>query len=295
MTTAAVIPDTYKVALAPIQRTKIPPGSPLWKTFNGSFKNLDLPQVAIAEALYEGHPITTWMEPQWRKTANYKLGQHLGMDFDTEDKRSTIAELLREPFIRAHASILYTTPSHTPDKPRARVVFLLDTPIMQAKNYALAASALLWLFGNADRQCKDPARFYFGGRPGACEMEWPGNVLPVELIKDLIKRYQASGRRERKRQNFEPGNADQADIVSALKAIDAWGIPYDEWLAVLMAIHSELPGMDGLQIAEAWADGRPNEVADKWKGFKPSGNEAGRVTIGTLFAMAQRAGWERYQ
>ena len=37
------------------------------------------------------------------------------------------------------------------EKPRARVVFLLDQPIMQAKNYTLAASALLWVFGTADR------------------------------------------------------------------------------------------------------------------------------------------------
>lgn len=286
---------TYKVAFGPALHAKIPPGDERWREFNGSFVNQEATQLGIAGKLYDGHPITTWHEPQWRKSDNYKYGQHIGLDFDTGDKRSAIAHLMKEPFVTKYGAIIYTTPSHTPDKPRTRAIFLLDTPIHQAKNYVLATTALLWVFGSADRQCKDPARFFYGGKPGACEMEWLSHELPLDVVKDLIARYQQSGARERKRVGlkYQPGNADEQDIMNALKVIDPWGITYDQWLAVLMGIHSEMPGDRGLALAEQWADGRNGEVEDKWRGFRQLGNTQGRVSVGTLFALAKERGWER--
>ena len=287
--------EVYHVAIGPALQRKIPSGDPYWTTFNGAFRNQQLDQVTIASELFDGHAITTCCEPQWRKSENYKLGQHVGLDFDTEDKRSTIKTLMSDPFIAAHGAIIYTTPSHTPDKPRARVIFLLDKPIHQAKNYTLAASALLWIFGAADRQCKDPVRFFYGGKPGATEMEWLNNELPLSLVRDLIQRYKATGNQTRKRaqskRTYTPGTADERQIADALKHIDPWRLDYDEWVKVLMAIHSEAPG--ALSLAESWADGKPGEVEHKWRGFDAGGNVSGRVSIGTLFALAKDSGWER--
>jgi hypothetical protein len=289
----AVYENTYHVAIGPALSRKIPPGDSFWRTFNGAFENQQLTQLNVARRLYDGHSITTCCDPQWRKSENYKLGQHIGLDFDTEDKRSSIPYLVKEPFIQKYGSIVYTTPSHTPDKPRARVIFLLDAPIHQAKNYVLAVSALLWMFGSADRQCKDPVRFFYGGKPGACEMEWLEHELPLALVKDMIRRYQVTGNRERRRSTFQPRDTDQREIVDALKHINPWSISYSEWVSVLMAIHSEMPGPDGESLAEQWADGYKNEVAQKWRSFKDSGNYNGQVTVGTLFALAKANGWQR--
>lgn len=189
-------PDaTYRIAVSSQSLDhKIPPGSPDWSAFNSSFHNRELTPFDFAHAIWDGHPFTTWHANNWRTTANYLCGQHVGLDFDNGDATSTLEALIANPFIHRHASILYTTPSHTPEAPRARVVFLLDTPIMQATNYALTAQALLWLFGTADRQCKDPARFFYGSLH--CEMEMFDNVLPLETVKHVIGQYQATGRRE---------------------------------------------------------------------------------------------------
>lgn len=186
---------TYRVAVSSKSlASKIPPGSPAWRDFNASFVNRELTPFDFAQSIWDGHPFTTWHKDGWRTTANYLCGQHLGLDFDNSDATSTLPALMANPFIHRHAAILYTTPSHTPEAPRARVVFLLDTPIMQATNYALAAQALLWLFGTADRQCKDPARFFYGSL--RCEMEMFDNVLPLATVKHVIGQYQATGRRE---------------------------------------------------------------------------------------------------
>lgn len=287
---------TYKVAIGPALTAKIPYGDPYWKEFNASFENQELPSGVLAARLYEGHTLTTWHADHWRHSRNYLCGQHLGVDFDTEDARSTLPVLLKDRFVAKYAGIVYTTPSHTPATPRARVIFLLDTPIMQAKNYTLAASALLWIFGTADRQCKDAVRFFYGGRPGACQMEWLSeNLLPLALIKDLIARYLSTGQRTHQHatRTYTPGTADEREIAEALRHIPAMDISYDEWVSILMAIHSELPGLNGLQLAESWAEGKPGEVEQKWRSFHDTGNPSGCVTIATLFKIAKDHGWQR--
>lgn len=281
----------YRIAIGPPVAQKIPPGSPYWKEFNGGFRNLEINQPQLVSMISRGHTFTTWHQNGWRRSDNYLAGQHLGIDFDTEDKRSAIDHLINDPFIKKHAALLYTTPSHTIDAPRARVVFLLDEPIYQAKNYVLAVSSLLWLFGSADRQCKDPCRFFYGAGPEGSSA-WPGNVLPLALVKDMIARYKVTGDREKRTiQRYTPQTADEAEVQNALKFIPPWGVEYDDWVAVLMAVHSEFPGTNGLSIASAWAQGYPGEVERKWKSFDQAGNVSGRVGLGTLFALAKEHGY----
>ncbi len=283
--------SSYKISfstMAPVG--KIPPGDPIWSQFNASFENVELDQVSIMDKIYTGYPFTTWHKNKWRHGNNYLAGQHLAIDFDTEDERSTISYLEKDPFIKKYAFLIYTTPSHRPEAPRARVVFLLDTPIMQAKNYTAAASALLWLFGTADRQCKDSVRFFYGSRD--CDIDWRGQELPLEKVKQMIQQYQASGQLAKKvatQRNYTP-TADQQEVAEALKTIPAWGIDYDEWIKVLMALHKAF-GNEGLSLAESWAQGGVGEVERKWRSFNQDGNAEGTVTLNTVFKLARNNGW----
>jgi len=283
---------TYKIAFSTMAPAgKIPPGDAIWPTFNASFENTELEQIEILDMIYHGHPFTTWHKDKWRNAANYLAGQHIGLDFDTEDERSTISHLMKDSFIMKYGAMVYTTPSHKPEAPRARVVFLLDVPIMQAKNYAIAASALLWLFGSADRQCKDPCRFFYGSKD--CNMEWMGQSLPLEKLKAIITQYNTSGQLAKHlstKKAYTP-SADQREVAEALRAIPPWGIDYDEWLKVLMGIHQAF-GDAGLALAESWAQGTDGEVARKWRSFKSNGNVGGAVTLNTLFKMAIDRGWQ---
>lgn len=284
----------YKVAVSRYSLDKkILPGDAFWRDFNGSFQNGEYSTMELANAVYAGHPFTTWHKDCWRTSANYLLGQHIGLDFDTRDERSSIPYLLRDKFVSKYGALIYTTPSHKPEEPKARVVFMLDAPIHQPKNYTLAVSALLWLFGTADRQCKDPVRFFYGSK--GAEIALPYNVLPLEVVKRSIERYQESGLRakkhEDKRADF-PDRADMRDVSDALKRIPPWAVEYDEWVSILMGLHAEF-GEGGYALAEAWAEGYPGEVEHKWRSFHETGNVSGAVTIATVFAIAKRFGWER--
>ena len=282
----------YKISISTMTPAgKIPPGDPIWSQFNGSFENRELEQVEILDMIYHGHPFTTWHKDRWRNAANYVAGQHIGLDWDTEDERSTLPYLIKDKFIQKNGFLAYTTPSHKPEAPRARVVFLLDIPILQAKNYVAAASALLWLFGTADRQCKDSCRFFYGSK--GCDMEWLGQTLPLEKLKHIIGQYNTSGQLAKKiatQRNYTP-TADQQEVSDALKAIPAWGIDYDEWLKILMGIHQAF-GDAGLGLAESWAQGTDGEVGRKWRSFKHEGNTTGAVTLNTVFKMARERGWQ---
>ena len=64
---------------------------------------------------------------------------------------------------------------------------------------------------------------------------------------------------------------------------------YEEWVAVLMAVHSVYPGPEGLAAAVEWKEWEPGEIAYKWKSFK---RDAGGVGVGTLVDMAKRGGYK---
>lgn len=287
------MPAKYKIAISKIKlNQKLLPGDPMWHSFNASFKNLDIQSSDIAHAIYNGHAITTHHKDNWRATHNYLCGQHIGLDFDSEDKNSTLAHLSQDRFVSKYAALVHTTISHTDDTPRARVLFLLDQPIAQAKNYGLAASALLWLFGTADRQCKDAVRFFYGA-PG-CRINYLDNVLPLEIVKKIISNYTETGQNEKKqsiKKDYLP-SATQQEAAEALQKIDPWKVDYDEWVTILMALHSQF-GDGGYSLAESWAQGKRGEVAQKWRSFHQSGNGAGMVTIASLFGIAKRFGWSR--
>lgn len=284
---------SYKIAISTMApESKIGQGDPIWSAFNASFVNRELELIDIANEIYLGHPFTTWHKNNWRNNANFMLGQTIGLDFDSEDERSTLAHLAKDKFIAKHAALIYTTPSHKPEAPRARVLFLLDQPIHQAQNYTAAVSALLWLFGTADRQCKDACRFFYGSHK--CDVEWLDNVLPIDKVKQIIHQYKATGnvvKRAHEIRNYTP-TADQKEVAEALKAIRPWSIEYDDWVRVLMAIHQSF-GDAGLSLAEQWGEGGDGEVRRKWKGFSKNGNGNGTVTPNTIFKMAIDSGWKK--
>ena len=88
---------TCKIAFSTMAlKGKIADGDARWAQFTGSFRNLELDTIDIANEIYMGHPLTTWHKNNWRHSSNYQLGMHIGLDFDTEDERSTLAYLAKE-------------------------------------------------------------------------------------------------------------------------------------------------------------------------------------------------------
>lgn len=297
---------TFQIAVNRQYQRKLPQGDPCWWDFNNTFENVTLDAAGLAEQIRAGHAYTAPHkhehvkrpdEPStaYRHALNFLHAQHIGLDFDTEDENSTFPALRRDPFIAQHAAFLHTTASHTPEKPRARAVFILDQPIMAAADYADAMAALLWKFkGYADRACKDAARLFFGA-PG-CDIDMLGGTLPLAVVNGLIAEFKAAMELERARSphyTFTPSTPELAELADMLRCIPAEGDYHDDWLRVLMAVHSEYPGADGIALCEGWSPGYPGEIARKFRSFSRNGNAAGKVSIATLIWKAGLHGWKQ--
>ncbi len=80
---------------------------------------------------------------------------------------------------------------------------------------------------------------------------------------------------------------DLATARDALRYLDPWAGDYDWWVSILMAVHAQFPGPEGLAIARAWANGKAGEVEAKWRSFEAGGG----ITLGTLYHEAETHGW----
>ena len=194
-----------------------------FRDYNGRFSNVELTDEQLMVEIQAGHGLTT-QHRRYRHAKNFVCGQHIGLDFDTEDDNSRLETLIQDPFIERYAGLLYTTASHTEDRPRARVLFFLDRPIYDAAKYAELATALLWHFGQADQSCKDPARLFFGAVN--CQTAISGNILPLEhAARELVTPFRA----------WQELNRTQREISAQTRRVVAAG---DVAAAVLQS-HSE--------------------------------------------------------
>ena len=166
---------------------KLETGDPRWKQFTGGFVNQELAVIEIANAIYTGHAYCPWQQSQWRASDNFDCAQHIAVDLDTGDERSSFDYLLRLDLVQMYAGLIHTTPSHTPDRPRARVLFFLDRPICDPEAYRQATIFWLSLFEGADPVCKDPSRFFYGAT--GCDIWFSDNVLPVAHMRRYFREW----------------------------------------------------------------------------------------------------------
>lgn len=207
----------YRIAISNIAlRGKIPAGDKRWGQFNDSFDNLELDVIDIANAIYTGRSFTTWHNGR-RSLENFVLGQHLAIDMDSGDQRSCIKTLLCNDFVRMYASLIYSTPSHTEQNPRSRVLFLLDEPITDAEAYQSAAKFVCSLFDGCDSACTDASRFFYGSLN--CQIELVNQVLPLTDLRLLYKRHAQKQEKPQPKQQ-QVGN-DSADRLLEWAVSDA--------------------------------------------------------------------------
>jgi hypothetical protein len=78
------------------------------------------------------------------------------------DSGMTIDELKQLPFYQKYGSGYYTTPSHTAEEPRFRILYRFEAPVTDTGLMRMVYEGLLSIHGAADASCKDPARLFFG-------------------------------------------------------------------------------------------------------------------------------------
>jgi hypothetical protein len=167
---------------------KLPSGDSRWAVFNDSFVNVERTLMEFCNDVYTGHAYTSWHEGR-RKAENFILGQHIALDFDTQDLRSCIDTLAMNKACQRFLCAIHTTPTHTPEGPKARIVWPLNEPIHTADGYKIAVKALQSQFTCADPAPSNAVSFFYGNKSATVDDIWfsDGSVMTLDVLRKLVK------------------------------------------------------------------------------------------------------------
>lgn len=167
-----------KVAIGRNLIDKIPPES-LTAFATDGWENVELRVAELIAEILAGFAYCAQFRGR-RATTNFKAADIVSVDID---RGLSIQDALDLPIVRDHAAFLYTTPSHTPEDARFRIVFVLPQTIETA-NEMRAISRSLALRLGGDLAATDACRISFGN--SKAEIYSVGKMLSAALVQELI-------------------------------------------------------------------------------------------------------------
>jgi|GEM_PF-6003980 len=138
----------------------------------------------------------------YRSNRHFQSGQFIALDFDTGDCRSTIEYLVEQPLIAQYGSFLYTTLSHTPEHPKARTVFIIDSTITDPNLYRRFKRAVMAQLPWGDVSVHDPSRMFYGSHPRWGQTHFVDNLLSLTVLDDLMDQHQVETEAEQQRRDL---------------------------------------------------------------------------------------------
>lgn len=193
------------------------------------------------------------------------------------------------------AGIVYTTPSHTSEAPRWRVLAVLSHPVAPFERDALCARLNGALGGIlADESFNRSQTFYYGG---------VGAPVRVDLVDgryldeaDDIRPVPKGGREQAPITALSPVPFNRQRMQSALDAIPVSARDDREagWRPVGMGLHHASGGSeDGFELWDAWSQPSTNyDAADQRRVWESFGRyEGAQLTAKTVERIAAGHGW----
>ena len=177
---------------------KVKPGDPRYWKLNMTFRTCELTARELLGGIHQGfawtapHRKERHLRPDGKRTTfrvkrNVISVQAIGLDSDTGDERSALAWWQNDDFFAAFGSFAHTSASHTNERPRCRVVFVLAEPLTVGDAERLLL-ALHGRYPHVDHSAKDACRLFYGAR--GCQFVAPDKVMPVEVARALILEVQ---------------------------------------------------------------------------------------------------------
>ena len=148
--------------------------------------NVEFSPRELAASINDGVAYSCQLRGGRRAAANFLCCDLLSVDVDGTRR---LEEVMADPIVQRHLTILYTTPSHTEDSHRFRLVFALPRTIDTASDMR-AASRSLTLRLAGDRSATDPARLFFGSR--GSEPQVFDRAIDDALLDELIAQGKAA-------------------------------------------------------------------------------------------------------
>jgi len=199
------------------------------------------------------------------------------------DKVMTIPQLFQHPFYEEFGAGFYTSPSHTDDNHRFRIMFVLEHPVMTAHEMVAVHKALLTIFPLADAVCKDATRVFYGTIDCILK-EKRDKVIPDDVVGLLINEGMVTSKPSTPVANTAKTTVTGSDVNRLLTKLKGCYnvLDYQQRRDVTWAICNELSGGEALQVMQTlWPDHDYNgKYKDMIGSFVP-----GKISLGTIMHM----------
>lgn len=146
-----------------------------------TFENVDISTEELGRLVNCGHAFCGQHKNKRKASANFTCAGFLAVDID---HGLSLEQAQENEFVQRCAAILYTTPSHTPEHHRFRIVFELERDITDAEEMKNAYRGISKKFGG-DPSCTDACRMFYGSKDSNPILL--GNKLPNNELKELIQ------------------------------------------------------------------------------------------------------------
>lgn len=143
---------------------------------------VEMSEAELAECIQEGWAIAPQYRGGNRKTANFTIAGFLAADVDSG---LTLDDARNHPFVLRYAALLHTTVSHTAERHRFRIIFLLDEAILNAAYWADAQLGIALKMGS-DATVTDGGRLFFGSSNAT--IFHLGRTMPPDVVAGLVAR-----------------------------------------------------------------------------------------------------------
>lgn len=148
-------------------------------SLTNEFDNLELTPDELAAFINDGRPFCAHHHGS-RKAENFICSDVIAVDIDDG---MSLDDALQDEYVQKFASIVYTTPSHTADRHRFRIIFQLDRTITDSQDMRHAYMGVIRRFGG-DGSCKDACRLFFGSKDSNPIIL--GNILPSSELDQIL-------------------------------------------------------------------------------------------------------------
>jgi hypothetical protein len=146
----------------------------------GGFENVELTIDELGVIICSGNAYCAELAEGQRGAKNFVASDILSVDID---EGVSVDQLRDHEFVRRYASLIYTTPNHTAENPRFRVIFISEKTVTDA-NQMRAATWSLMMRLNGDPAVTDPTRLFFGSRK--CKLRVFKRGIPSAVLDELI-------------------------------------------------------------------------------------------------------------
>lgn len=147
--------------------------------FSQGWESYDATIEELAGAIAHGYAFCAQMSGQ-RKASNFQTCGFVAVDID---EGTTLDAVESVEIVRESASMIYTTASHRQDAHRFRIVFAMELPITDPKEYSAVLRSLALRVGG-DKAATDPARIFYGNT--SAELQLFDRGLSATKVQELI-------------------------------------------------------------------------------------------------------------